>query len=335
MEECRRHLTRSCVFRNDGVTAMPPLESPMSRPRLHALVLAFAVCAGHACADPIKPTPDTSTADTVVAPEPCNGAAVLCDRRLNEVAMAGAHNAMSNVDEGWSFANQQHGLIRQLDDGIRAFLIDTHPANEFTPDVPIGDAVLCHGLCQLGYEPLDKALTKIKLWLDAHPREVLEFVIEDSSDEASITKALTTSGLLPLCLHREPGQAFPTLAQMIASNQRVFVMTESGGGAAPWRHGYADVAQDNPYAAETVADFSCERLRGKAGNPLLLVNHFLTRGLTGHDVLGEEANHNPGLQDHVGACQQAFGRLPNIVAVDWYHVGDVLSVVRGLNGLAP
>ena len=37
------------------------------------------------------------------------------------------HNAMSAAQEpGWFLTNQRYGIIRQLDDGIRALLIDTH-----------------------------------------------------------------------------------------------------------------------------------------------------------------------------------------------------------------
>ncbi len=57
----------------------------------------------------------------------CNGYAQLCDRRIDQVAFAGVHNAMSAADSpGWLIANQAHGIARQLDDGIRAFKISTH-----------------------------------------------------------------------------------------------------------------------------------------------------------------------------------------------------------------
>jgi hypothetical protein len=59
--------------------------------------------------------------------ERCNGFAELCDRPLNEVAFPAAHNAMSAADlPGWYQPNQRHDIRRQLDDGIRAFLIDSH-----------------------------------------------------------------------------------------------------------------------------------------------------------------------------------------------------------------
>jgi len=57
----------------------------------------------------------------------CDGYAQLCGRRLDQVVLAGTHNAMSAADSpGWFIANQQHAIARQLDDGLRAFKISTH-----------------------------------------------------------------------------------------------------------------------------------------------------------------------------------------------------------------
>jgi len=57
----------------------------------------------------------------------CNGFSQLCDRPLNEVSFAAAHNAMSAAElPGWYQPNQRNDIRSQLDDGIRAFLIDSH-----------------------------------------------------------------------------------------------------------------------------------------------------------------------------------------------------------------
>jgi hypothetical protein len=57
----------------------------------------------------------------------CNGAAALCDRRLDEVVFPGTHNSFAASDQpGWRFASQRYGISRQLDDGIRALLLDVH-----------------------------------------------------------------------------------------------------------------------------------------------------------------------------------------------------------------
>lgn len=60
-------------------------------------------------------------------PTSCNGAASLCGRRLDEVVFPGTHNSFAaSAEPGWHFANQRYGIARQLDDGIRALLIDVH-----------------------------------------------------------------------------------------------------------------------------------------------------------------------------------------------------------------
>jgi hypothetical protein len=57
----------------------------------------------------------------------CNGYSELCDKRLNEVVFPAAHNAMSAAKlPGWYQPNQRNDIRAQLDDGIRAFLIDSH-----------------------------------------------------------------------------------------------------------------------------------------------------------------------------------------------------------------
>ena len=66
-------------------------------------------------------------ARAAVPAEGCNGSKALCNRQLNEVAFAGTHNSFSAADSpGWYIANQRRAIPRQLDDGIRLFLIDAH-----------------------------------------------------------------------------------------------------------------------------------------------------------------------------------------------------------------
>ncbi len=61
------------------------------------------------------------------APEACNGYPELCHKRVDQVTFPATHNAMSAAAEpGWFLPNQRYGMIRQLDDGIRGLLIDTH-----------------------------------------------------------------------------------------------------------------------------------------------------------------------------------------------------------------
>jgi hypothetical protein len=61
------------------------------------------------------------------APEACNGYPQLCKKRIDQVTIPATHNAMSAAAEpGWFLPHQRYGIVRQLDDGIRGLLIDSH-----------------------------------------------------------------------------------------------------------------------------------------------------------------------------------------------------------------
>jgi hypothetical protein len=70
---------------------------------------------------PGQPEPSAAAVRT------CNGYVELCGRRLDQVVFAGTHNSMSAADTpGWLLVNQRRTIGRQLQDGIRLFLIDPH-----------------------------------------------------------------------------------------------------------------------------------------------------------------------------------------------------------------
>jgi hypothetical protein len=71
---------------------------------------------------------DDTPAQTVATPaQGCNGLRALCARRLNEVLFPGTHNSMGAADvPGWAVPDQRRSIPRQLEDGIRLFLLDPH-----------------------------------------------------------------------------------------------------------------------------------------------------------------------------------------------------------------
>jgi len=76
-------------------------------------------------------------------PDPkCNGHEELCDRAFDQVAYAMTHNAMSNAEAGWVLPNQNFGITRQLNDGIRGMMLDTYDED--------GELFLCHLICLAG-----------------------------------------------------------------------------------------------------------------------------------------------------------------------------------------
>jgi hypothetical protein len=254
----------------------------------------------------------------------CNGRPDLCDRALDEVVLAVAHNAMNVEDEGWTLPNQHHGYERQVEDGVRGFMLDVHDDG--------GVPTLCHGDCSLGSEPLADGLARFAALLDAWPDEVFVFVVQDEVEAAPIVETFEASGLLDRVITEV--SPWPTLRELIDADTRLLVTHEHDQPDAPaWYHPTYTLAWDNDYAASTIEDFDCAVLRGDPANEVFLLNHFLTRVIASEDQAAE-ANPREVLLDHVDRCEAETGDQVNWLAVDFYDVGDTLSVVGELNDRA-
>jgi hypothetical protein len=254
----------------------------------------------------------------------CNGHQALCDRRFDEVVFPATHNAMSNADDGWAVPNQTHPMLRQLEDGIRAMLIDTYSN--------LGTGYLCHSSCLIGSKKLVDALGEMAGFLRAHPNEVLALVIEDHLSAAETETAFVGSGLADFVYTHPSGAAWPTLRTMIASGHRVIVGAEMGQPPPGWYHHFYDLAWDTPYTFKTTSDFSCQENRGMRSHALFLLNHWIENPFAS-EQLSQSANAHDTLLGRARQCQQESGKLPNFIAVNHYSVGDLFQVVRELNGL--
>ncbi|MBK8258343.1 MAG: hypothetical protein IPK82_37460 [Polyangiaceae bacterium] len=255
----------------------------------------------------------------------CNGSALLCNRRVDEVVFPTTHNAMSNIDDGWIAPNQPHRVTTQLHDGVRGLMLDTHSNADGVPS-------LCHGSCGFGQQPLVEGLGEIAQFLRCNPREVVVIIFEAYVSAQETDKAFQDSGLVEF-VHTQPmGDLWPTLGELINQNHRLIALTDDPAGTPAYYHHVWDYAWDNPYAAETPADLKCELGRGSLSNSLFIFNHFLTAPVA--DInLAEQINHNPFFIDRTTACSEQMGDLPNFVTVDFYTTGDLFPVVNQLNGL--
>ena len=253
----------------------------------------------------------------------CNGHAALCDRPLDEVRFAGTHNSMSSAEAGWLFPNQPYGLTRQLEDGVRAMMLDTHSWE--------GGLYLCHSLCELGAQPLDEGLGELADFLVAHPQEVLLVIFQDDISPEETAGALEDAGLSALAWTWDGGE-MPTLGELVSADTRLVVALESNGPPPDWLHHAWTLFYDTPYSFSEEAEFSCELSRGEADNPLFLVNHWLSAP-TSTPELAAQANAAEVLLGRALECEEAWGRPLNFLAVVHYEQGDLFEVVDTLNGL--
>lgn len=345
-----------------GAALAAAREPRLAIPAL-AVVLAIGVAA---VVTGDKPQPPAQAA---VPPEGCNGSTDYCDLRLDQFTFAGTHNSYSAAQEpGWMIPNQRFGIARQLDDGVRSFLLDIHVGeqtdqlvrtdldaegmdrNKVTRaigarNVAAADRLiaragagrirgrtqlyLCHTLCELGAVPALAQFRAYASWLDANPGEVLVFMLEPYVPASQIERLFRQAGLLDDVRALDRQAPMPTLGELVQENRRLLVFTEADGGAPDWYMPAWSFFQDTPLGAEKASEFECRRKRGDADSPLLLVNHWI-------DSFPPSPRRNRTIADgflerRLAECEAEMGLQPNVVAVDFHHASGVVEAARRLN----
>lgn len=254
---------------------------------------------------------------------PCNGSEELCRLPLDQVVFPGAHNAMSSTDDAFALANQDHGPARQLEDGVRAMLLDSYDED--------GVDVLCHEFCTLGELKLADVLGDLMDFLDANPGEVVILIFQDSLSIERTLAAVDAAGLTDrLITPPAAGDAWPTLGKLVGRHHQILMTRESDGDGPAEYSPFYDLGWDTPYSFSSPDEFNCDVLRGKQSHPLFMINHWLSTPLPTRTG-AQEVNTAEVLQARVDDCQATAGRKPTIVAVDFYSEGALFDVVNGLN----
>ncbi|KYH45050.1 hypothetical protein [Branchiibius sp. NY16-3462-2] len=202
------------------------------------------------------------------------------------------------------------------------------------PEGPIG-LYLCHELCELGATDWPKVMGQVKTWMDRHPREVVTFFVQDVVSPADVAKMLGDVGLSDR-LYTPPakGQDWANLGQMISSGKRLVWLQENkvDTAAYPWMLDGQTWSQDTEYTNPSVSSFSCALKRGEPDNPIFLMNHWLS-GFSSLQADAKKVNARSVLLPLAQKCEEERGQIPNYVAVNYYNLGDLKSVVQTLNGL--
>ncbi len=253
----------------------------------------------------------------------CNGHPALCSRPLDQVTLAGTHNSMSNADAEWLAPNQQHGIGRQLEDGIRALMLDTMEWN--------GEPYLCHGYCELGAQPLSDGLQEVEDFLETNPNEVVLIIFQDGLSVETTVAVMDEVGLTQRVWSASE-EPFPTLQEMIDAGTRIVVTAESSGPPPSWYHHAWSLIEDTPYGFSSAEEFECTPNRGSADSPLFLMNHWLSTPLPTEEG-AQAVNRADILESRAVQCEREREKRINILAVDFYNHGDLFDVVDRLNGV--
>ena len=258
----------------------------------------------------------------------CNGSLDLCSKQYNEVAYLTTHNAFNSDQDGLFFPNQTYNIASQLNDGVRALMIDVY--NDL-----FGTPVVYHSIIALGYIPLSDIFNDIKIFLDNNPNEVITIILECYVTANDIEDEINQSGLSNyLYTHNT---VWPTLHNMINNDNRLVIFSDvdDASSSQNWYHYVWEYAVETHYSVGNINDFTCDFNRGDPLNDLFIFNHFVTDATLGYGLYNEsnDVNANPFFINRALNCQTQTNKFPNFVTVDYYELGDGLAVVDQLNGV--
>lgn len=283
---------------------------------LCALALSVLLLPGSACGDDPPDFDDPALA--------CNGLTELCDRPLDQVVFARTHNAHASQSAGYGAVNWNHyrGIPDQLADGVRSLNVDIYHEE--------GETVLCHGLCDFASQPAVEAFAEIQSFLRTHRFEVVLLDMQNETTLEHTVDAIEQSGLVRYAHAQVPGEPWPTLREMIRVDRRLVIFSDREDDAPAWYHAMDDFVYGTRWDFEAPEDLDCTLDSSPIPHGLLEITHVLTNPVSDPDN-AELINHNPFLRDRIDRCIAELGRKPTMISVDFYSIGDILTVVRDLN----
>ncbi|PKA57056.1 PI-PLC X domain-containing protein [Apostasia shenzhenica] len=266
---------------------------------------------------------------------------------FNKYAYLTTHNSYAIVGEPShtgvprvTFTNQEDNVTQQLNNGVRALMLDTY---DFQDDV-----WLCHssgGKCCdfTAFEPAVDTLREVEAFLAVNPSEVVTLILEDYVHAPNgLTNVFNVSGLLkywfPLSEMPQNGEDWPLVSEMVAKNWRLIVFTsirskqDTEGIAYQW-----NFMVENQYGDDGMKAGSCSNRAESApltdqSKSLILVNYFTTIPIEATTCVQNSAE----LINMLHTCYAAASnRWANFVAVNFYkrsEGGGAFQATDMLNG---
>jgi hypothetical protein len=286
-------------------------------------------------------------------------------KRYNETCFLTAHSAYANAQDGWTKYRQQHlSLPKQLDFGVRGFMLATH--------VYHNEVKMCHGKCSgfygfqrdigsgiktlfgadPGYQPFLNAMHTITSWMNKpeNQTQVVTIFLQNYVDDERINALLRDPEIASLLFTPQDkmDDEWPILQAMVGANKRLVVFNEKKAGERLpdgerllffylWEHvvesRYGTV-RTHKVCTQRAESKSCHVPKEKRS--LYLLNHFSYPSFS-HKGLSN--NHYASLTTTIRACNQSSelcpNKKPNFIALDFVDIGDGLNVVQELNGKHP
>lgn len=276
----------------------------------------------------------------------CNGLESNCELRLDEVTFPMVHNGHSSkADQFIVGYNNNKGLEDALVAGYRGLMLDSCICDEslgetinnlWQAERPEENGLgFCHKSCDAGVRNPSKVMGNIKKFLDVNRNEVLiiEFQINDNSLE-QLYKSIDESGIDKYIYRTEiETNEWPTMQSLIDSDTRLILFAHGDPmeSCKKWECPQGIHYTYDHFQQTNWNDSTCD-VKGNAprqGTGFFLMNHWLNNEADlPSPTNAEQFNSYSALTTRINLCENG---APNIIAVDFWSVGDVLDVVKEMN----
>jgi hypothetical protein len=200
--------------------------------------------------------------------------------------------------------NQEWNISTQLKYGVRALMFDVYEESD--------ELVVYHGFKILGSKPFIEVLNEIREFMDENPKEVVTIILECYVNSNQIASEIEDSGLSKYLYTKNKHENWGTLKEMIDDNTRLVVFSDRNGAEVgqEWYHYMWDFAVETHYANHNLKDFNNDFNRGKENaetKDLVILNHFLTKTITGVGSIQKSKKANSILVDRIKTFHAVTG----------------------------
>jgi len=271
----------------------------------------------------------------------CHGEVAYCLRTYDDFTFAETHNAYSTVEDEFLIGvNHYTGLQSQWEDGIRAFMVDSHHRSD--ENTTADDVSFCHGTgqffhpCQFGIVSAFDWLRLLDSLMNNSSGDIVTLLIENYVPASHLSHLFNETDMSRRVYTHTLGEPWPSLGDLaLAGTDLVVFWEQSQNDDYPWLHDFGVFSWTTDYAEDYPEDMDCTVYRGDGSQPVWHLNNWLTSSFGLPDpVRAVDVNNYDTLLQRSIECWEIMDNRPTFIAVDYWEEGEVTNVTITINKMS-
>jgi len=271
----------------------------------------------------------------------CHGEASFCLRTYDDFTFAETHNAYSTVEDEFLIGvNHYTGLQSQWEDGIRAFMVDSH--HRTYDNTTADDVSFCHGTgqffhpCQFGIVDAFDWIRLLDSLMNNSSGDIVTLLIENYVPASHLSHLFNETGMSRRVYTHTLGDPWPSLGDLaLAGTDLVVFWEQAQDHDFPWLHDFGVFSWTTDYAEDSPDEMDCTVYRGDGSQPVWHLNNWLTSSFGLPDpVRAGDVNDYETLLRRSIECWEKMDDRPTFIAVDYWEEGEVTNVTITINKMS-